>query len=139
VPGESGNVSSGVTHIGTFGSSALMHVDPDAPRPDEPLVFAGVALQFVRENARNAWDDVRHVPDLYIRDGPPEGPLLGDVDLDGDVDGTDRSALAEMVASQPDGIADDEELTRYDVTADRRLDASDLGLMDALIRSRAAG
>jgi hypothetical protein len=121
-------VGSGLALVGTFGPSAVVQAD-EFERPHDTLQYASVFLKL--------GDDYRiYVPNLYIRDRGYEGPALGDLDADGDVDDADREVLATALDEHGTEIGEgaDGWGAELDMNGDHVIDRVDLDIVDALAR-----
>jgi hypothetical protein len=111
---------SGVTVIGSYGPSVLLRAGADGDRGQR---FAGVLLRH---------GDHRYgpFPYLYVDAEATAGPLLGDLDLDRDVDADDLTLIRKALADHGPAIlpGDDGWQPRLDVNLDRRIDQVDVAI-----------
>jgi hypothetical protein len=124
---------SGMTHVGMFGPSTLMRVDAFVDLGDD-LNAVGVWVRYGDESSIDI-----ELPWLYARNDPWQGPKLGDIDADGDIDIADLDVIsAVLVAAESVEPGDPTWDKALDVNADRVIDSVDLEILYALIEARAA-
>ncbi|MEA2025936.1 MAG: hypothetical protein U9O18_04530 [Chloroflexota bacterium] len=125
--------NSGLAHVGTFGPSAVMFAD-SFEVDDDDIQFAGVFAYFEQGKGYQLIE-----PNLYIRDAEWDGPFLGDLDADGDVDDADRALLASALDEHgPEVVLGEVGWgPTLDLNGDHRIDSIDLDILDALVGSHA--
>jgi hypothetical protein len=89
-------------------------------------------MRRARRSDRSQW--------LYARNDPWQGPKLGDMDADGDIDIADLDVISVvLVAAASVEPGDPTRDKALDLNADRVIDTVDLWILDALIEARGAG